>query len=349
MTLEQALQFHRLGELDAAEQAYRQFLLDSPDDSDAMHLLGVLQQQRGDSASAEQSIRRAIELEPEQAQFHLSLGGVQMHLGNAEAARTSFETALRLDPNSAEAHAVLGHLAMQGGDAADAEGRFRIGRRVNDDDPMILLGLGHLYLSRNDSANAVKFLSRAAECKPDDPTIQSTLGQAFFLQGAFAFAEKAFANALTQRPEWAFTGLCLARAKLRQDKLEQAHAIFSALIAGEQQLFGANAGLGDIARKQGRIAQAFRFYRRALNIDPGSTGAANSCAWCLEHLGDIPAAIAFLHDALLRVPQAEELREPLAQLLERDGRKLEAERVRDGSAPVAAASRASAVDAGGGP
>jgi len=337
MNLEHALQLHRSGQLDAAEQGYRDYLLENPTDADALHLFGVLQQQRGEWVAAEASIRRAIEQAPERAQYHLSLGGVQLHRDDAEAAHASFETALRLDPNCAEAHAVLGHLALHGGNSADAEGRFRVARRVDDEDPMILLGLGNLYLSRNDAENAVKFLSRAAENKPDDPTIQSTLGQAFFLQGAFGFAEKAFDNALRVRPEWSFTGLCLARAKLRLGKLSEAHALFSALIAGQQQLFGANAGLGDVARKQGSVVKAFKFYRRALNLDPDSPGAANACAWCMEQLGDVPAAIAFLEDGLQRVPQADELRVPLAELLERSGRKLEAARVREGAAHAATA------------
>lgn len=337
MTLEQALQHHRAGQLDAAEQGYREHLAHDPDDADALHLLGVLKQQRGDAAAAEQSIRRAIELAPERAQYHLSLGGVQMRQGDEAAARMSFEAALMLDPNSAEAHGVLGHLALRGGDGTDAEGRFRVGRRVDEDDPMILLGLGSLYLSRNEPDHAVKFLTRAAERKPGDAAIQSTLGQALFAQGAFAFAEKAFENALGLRPEWSFTALCLARAKLRQDKLEQARALFAALLESNQQTFGANAGLGDVARKQGAIVKALKHYRRALDVEPDSSGAANACAWCMEQLGDTAAAIGYLEEGLQRSPDAHDLREPLAQLLERAGRSAEAARVREAAPSVASA------------
>ena len=76
MTLEQALELHKSGSYAAAEQAYLQHLQTAPDDADALHLLGVLHQQRGAPAQASELIRRAIELAPERAQFHLSLGGV---------------------------------------------------------------------------------------------------------------------------------------------------------------------------------------------------------------------------------------------------------------------------------
>ena len=106
-----------------------------------------------------------------------------------------------------------------------------------------------------------------------------------------------------------------------------------------QPLF-AHAGLGDVARKQGRIANALRHYRRALAVDPSNPGAANSCAWCMEHLGDLHGAAQYLADGLKRTPQADELRRPLAALLERLGRADEAAQVRD-SAPRAAAPVAS--------
>jgi tetratricopeptide (TPR) repeat protein len=328
MTLEEALQLHRSDQLDAAAQGYREHLETAPDDADALHLLGVLQHQRGDQAQAADLIRRAIALAPEQAQYHLSLGGVQMHLGDNENARASLESALSLDLNCVEAHSTLGHLALLAGDAKGAEDRFKIGRRADDEDPMLLLGLGSVYLDRNDATNAAKFLTRAAARKPDDAAIQTTLGRALFEQGAFAFAEKAFENALVLRPDLGLARLYLARSRLRQDKTEQARELFCELLESNVQTFGANAGLGDVARKHGRVIKALKYYRRALAIDPDHAGAYNACAWCLEQLGDLAGAAKYLSDGLERVPAADELRTPLAGLLTRLGRNDEAAQVR---------------------
>ena len=329
MTLEEALQLHRNGQLEAAEQAYREYLAMTPDAADALHLLGVLRHRRGDSAEAGELIRRAIAQSPANAQYHLSLGGVQMHSGNEAAARASFETALQLDPNSVEAHGVLGHLSLLDGDTVDAESRFTIGRRAEEDDPMLLLGLGNVYLARNDAANAAKFLTRAAERKPDDAAIQTSLGRALFDQGTFAFAEQAFDNALRLYPDLSLAKLYLARSKLRQDKNDEARALFAELVENNLQSFGANAGLGDVARKKGQVVKALKFYRRALAIDPTNPGAANACAWCMEQLGDLDAAVQYLSAGLEREPAADELRVPLAALLDRLGRAEEAAQVRE--------------------
>ena len=340
MTLQEALELHKNGQLDAAEQAYREHLLAEPGDAHALHLLGVLRQQCGDGNEALGLIRQAIAANPEDAQFHLSLGGALLRAGDGEGARASFERALVLDPNRVQTHGLLGLMALQSGDAADAESRFRVGRRAADEDPMILFGLGSIYLERRDAANAAKFLSRAAELKPDDSGIQTNLGCALFDQGAFGLAEKAFENALKLRPDLSIAKLHLARSRMRQDKTEAARELFSELIEANVQTFSANAGLGDVARKQGRIVHALKYYRRALAIDPAQAGAASSCAWCMEVLGDLQGAAQYLADGLRLNPNADELRRPLAELLDRLGRSEEAQRVRD-SGPTTSTDSAS--------
>jgi tetratricopeptide (TPR) repeat protein len=331
MTLQEALEHHQSGRLDAAEQAYRAHLTEQPDDADALHLLGVLRQQRGDTPAALDLIRQAIACAPDHAQFHLSLGGALLAQGDTDAARASFEQALALDPNRVETHSLLGHLALQAGAETDAESRFRIGRRAGEQDPLILLGLGNVYLDRRDPANAAKFLSRAAELKPDDAGILTSLGRALFDQGAFGLAERTFENALRQRPDLGLAKLYLARSRLRQNKLDAARELYAELVDSGVQALSANAGLGDVARKQGRIVHALKYYRRALAIDPAHAGAANACAWCMEQLGDLHGAAQYLADGLRRTPAADELRRPLAELLERLGRNDEARSIRDAS------------------
>lgn len=328
MTLEEILQMHRGGALVAAETQYRDHLAANPDDGDALHLLGVLRQQRGDHAEAVELIGRAIAIAPDHGPFHLSLGGVLLQAGDEAAARAAFERALELDPNLVDAHALVGHLDLRAGEVESAESRFRVGRRADDEDPMILFGLGNVYLARGDAANAMKFLTRAAERKPDDASIQLSLGRALFDQGAFGFAEQALDNAVRMRPDSSVARLFLARARLRLGKLDAAREGFAGLVADNQQAFGANAGLGDIARKKDQPVRALKYYRRALTLDPAHAGALHACAWCMERMGDLAGAVHYLREGLQHAPDAVELQRPLAELLERLGREDEARQVR---------------------
>ena len=92
--------------------------------------------------------------------------------------------------------------------------------------------------------------------------------------------------------------------------------------------FGANAGLGDIARKLGQTVKALKFYKRALELDPAHAGAINACAWCMEKLGDREAAVRYLVDGVAHSPDANTLRPQLASLLDQLGRGDEAAQVR---------------------
>lgn len=328
--LENALNLHRAGDLDAAAAAYRALLAAEPENADALHLLGVLLHKRGNSADAEESIRSALTIDPECAQFLLSLGGVLMQQGRDEEAHAAFERALELDPNAPEAHALLGFVHARTGDLAAAEERFKIGRRAEADDPLLLLGLGNLYLAREQPDNALKFLARAAEQKPDDASIQFSLGRAFFEQGNYAFADKAFENALRLDPAMSRARLYRGRVCVREKRYADAQAIYQDLLARGEQPFGATAGLGDVARHRGHIVRALKHYRRALALEPDNPGAANACAWCMEKLGDLAGAAEYLSGALQRAPDAGWLRMPLSGLLDRLGRGEEAARVRAG-------------------
>src|ERR1700730_15811394 len=71
-----ALAFHQAGRLSEAEQMYRQILKDQPNHSDALHLLGVMHDQRGDHAEAVRHIDAALTINPR-------LASAYNHRGNA--------------------------------------------------------------------------------------------------------------------------------------------------------------------------------------------------------------------------------------------------------------------------
>src|SRR4051812_17386748 len=58
--LQVAMQCHRNGRLAEARQQYEQLLMVDPGNADALHLLGLVAYQTGDSIAAEKLIRQAI-------------------------------------------------------------------------------------------------------------------------------------------------------------------------------------------------------------------------------------------------------------------------------------------------
>ena len=61
------------GRLDEAESLYRSVIENIPEQSDALHLLGVVHLQKGGNSTAEELIRKAINLSPGNAEYHNNL------------------------------------------------------------------------------------------------------------------------------------------------------------------------------------------------------------------------------------------------------------------------------------
>jgi predicted TPR repeat methyltransferase len=119
--LQQAMQQHGAGHLDAALAMYQGVLAARPEHPDALHLSGVLHAQRGRHDDALALISRAIEVSPREAMFHNNLGNVQVERGDFDAAEASYVRALELDAARLDALNNLGVLMSRRGRADDAE------------------------------------------------------------------------------------------------------------------------------------------------------------------------------------------------------------------------------------
>jgi predicted TPR repeat methyltransferase len=102
-TLAIAVENHRSGRFQAAEQNYRQILAIDPNHADATHLLGVLAAQAGQHQVALGYIDRAIALAPRAAAFHFNRGAVLQQLRRLDEAAASYRQSLQLKPDYAEA------------------------------------------------------------------------------------------------------------------------------------------------------------------------------------------------------------------------------------------------------
>ena len=100
---QQALAFHMQGQPAQAELLYREILAQVPGHFDALHLLGVLEGQRKNSAAAVELINRAIKIDSNNADAHSNIGNALLDLKRPEAALASYDRALQLRPGYAEA------------------------------------------------------------------------------------------------------------------------------------------------------------------------------------------------------------------------------------------------------
>jgi len=99
----QALALHQAGRLAEAEPLYRRVLQADPRHSDSLHLLGVINYQRGEYDQALRQISAALAINPNLAAAHNNLGTALNDLGRFEEALASYDRAIALQPDYADA------------------------------------------------------------------------------------------------------------------------------------------------------------------------------------------------------------------------------------------------------
>lgn len=115
VALSVALELQTKGQLDTADDVYAAILTVVPDNFDALHLSGVLAQQRGDSQQAVRRIRRALELDPGSADAYVNLS-VSLHaLGRFAQAEQAATSALANGPGLLQARRALAAAAWSQG------------------------------------------------------------------------------------------------------------------------------------------------------------------------------------------------------------------------------------------
>ncbi len=83
--------------------------------ADSLHLLGMIEHQRGHHEVAVEMIGQAIAVRPKEAAYHSNLGTILQAQGKLDEAAACFERALALKPDWAEVHSNLGNVLQTQG------------------------------------------------------------------------------------------------------------------------------------------------------------------------------------------------------------------------------------------
>ncbi|MEM7225463.1 MAG: sulfotransferase [Pseudomonadota bacterium] len=200
MSIQEAYDLHKSGQLAAAEAAYTKVLDDQPDRPDALHLLGVLKAQSGKPADAIALIGRAIELAPEEPNFHFNLGHALRTQGRAEEAEKAYRQALVLAPDHGGAPAALGELLLAGGRAEEALVLLKRAAELAPRSPGIRLALGTAHESKGDDEAATAAFHEALGLDPSLAEAHYRLAEGLRRRGQVADAMSGYRRTLELSP-----------------------------------------------------------------------------------------------------------------------------------------------------
>ncbi len=323
--LAEAFEHHRAQRFELADKLYREVLARSPENADALHLLGVLTHNRGDAPAAEPLIRRAVKANPRAAEYWNNLGNVLAAQNKHMAAVEAYETAVTLKPDDPVGYMNLGAILRSQGriDAAIEKYQRAIELRPDFAEAHLKLGIAFTLLERLDQA--AQHFSQAVTLKPDYVDARASLGNVLRAQGKIDEAVEQYVKVLAAAPNFAEIHYALGLARKEQGKLHEAAECFRRAIAARRDFADAHDALGDIRAAQGRLDEARRSYRRAIEVRPDHGEALRHLALLESRMGTPGDPLARYHRAIKEQPNSPEALNNLALALIQLGKRDSAE------------------------
>jgi len=262
------LGLHRAGRLAEAEAIYRQILATDARHADSLHLLGMIEHQRGLHAAAIEMIRAAIAVNPKEAAYHSNLGTVLQAQGNLDEAAACFERALALKPGWAEVHSNLGNILQAQGKLDEAAVHQERALFLKPDCAEAWSNLGNIRQAQGKLHNAVACYERALSLKPDFADAHNNLGNALATEDKIDKAVAHYERALVLKPDWAYAHNNLGNALAIQNKIDDAREHYQRALVLQPDYANAHNNLGNIFKEQGQFDDAMACYGRAIAIQP---------------------------------------------------------------------------------
>ena len=268
--LERAITLFEQGRIEEAEAICAQVLAHAPAHAQALHLLGLAADRRGDPRGAARSLEAAVDAEPGNGLFQLNLGNALRALGRADDALARYARATELAPERFAAWFNLAQLHVDRGEHDAAAAAFRRALALEPASGAARVGLATALVD-------------AAQGTAD--------GKATFAE-ALALLETEWAGA----PEPARARYVLALALAGCARWTEAVAHLEALVAAHPEQAEVHVQLANGYNQLGRAADAVREYRATWRLAPGYTDALTSVLGTLNAVPDVaPEAVLEAH------------------------------------------------------
>jgi protein O-GlcNAc transferase len=262
--LREAIQHQQAGRIAEAESRYQQVLSVVPTQPDALHLLGLLAHEKGDSGRAVELIQEAIKHRPEIGEFHLNLGNILNATGKPAEAIVAYQRAVALKPTLAVAWS---NLAVP------------------------LLTLGRIEESRLACVRAVELAPGSAEALVG-------LGNALLKLNRCEEAADTFRRAITLRPRYMNASDGLARSLQRLGRHDDAIDVYRNAVRNNMDSAEAWRSFAGSLRTSGRHDEAVSALRQAKDLDPSSGATWNQLGIALREAGFLQEALASFERAI---------------------------------------------------
>jgi tetratricopeptide (TPR) repeat protein len=259
---------HQAGRLAEAEACYRRVPAGQPGHADALHLLGIIAQQRGRHDLAIEWINQAIKHNEHSAAYLCSLGISLNQLGKFDEAIIAYRQAIRIKPDFANAYSNLAGVLRSQGKIDEAITAYHHVIKIKPDLAEAFANLGNALSDQGDFDGAVAAYRRAVRLKPSLAEAHFWLANALRTQGKLDEALASYDRALNLRPDNA--EVLNARGAILQQlkRFDEALASYDRALAFRSDYVEALNNRGVTLQELKRFDEALASYDRALTLRP---------------------------------------------------------------------------------
>ena len=281
--------FHA-GRHDEALAYCRDVLAAQPDHADALHLVSVVELQRGEVAAACEHLFRALAIREDVRYLQALATGLQMlrHYDEAEAA---VRRMIALQPELASAYHELGLVLLKTGRQAQAVAALRHALELKPDFPEVLCTLGGILSDSSLFAESETMLRRAIELRPDMAAGHCNLGLLLLRMRRHDESIATLRRALELDPNSPETLTNLGGVLCENWQLGEAETVLRRAIELQPGKAEAHANLGNVLKSSSRLDEAIASYHRAAELEPTNVFVHNNLIFSMMFAHDDAEAI----------------------------------------------------------
>jgi Tfp pilus assembly protein PilF len=169
---------YQAGNLEGAEDICGAILGARPDNAEALHLLGLIFNKRGDHDRAAKNIRKAIKANPNDADAYYDLANVLQDKGQITSAITNYKKAVKLNPQYVEAYNNMGIALQDSGRLDKAIASYKEALRINPDYVDAHNNIGVAFQEKRQLDQAITHFQKALLLMPNFPDAYRNLMEA---------------------------------------------------------------------------------------------------------------------------------------------------------------------------
>ncbi len=257
------MQFYQQGQLDQAANVYQQILAAAPQNATALHMLGVMAYQRGESATAVELLEQSVAFGADSQKLN-HLGAALFALNRIDEAIDRYRESITRNPDYPDAYSNLGVALQQRGDLAEAEQMYQAAIRMN----------------------------------PEYAEAYNNLGIVLRLQGRLDEAANRYMQAMQIRPNYPDPLVNLAGIYSEQSRFDESIALYRQAVQLAPDRAGTFNGLGLALKRSGNLTQAADAYRQALHLDPQHDDARSNLVAVHVDCEELDAAQSLIDDVV---------------------------------------------------